>query len=130
MKKYSKKREAILEKIRSTTEHPSAEWVYAELKPSIPDLSLATVYRNIAAFVKDGTIISVGVVNGQERYDGTTHDHAHFVCTHCGCVQDIPVPESDYSYIDSMVTKTNQVQIFRHELTFRGLCSACSTPNN
>ena len=47
---YSKKREAILEKIRSTTSHPTAEWVYRELKEEHPDLSLGTVYRNIGLF--------------------------------------------------------------------------------
>ena len=32
-RKYSKKREAILEALRNTTEHPSAEMLYARLKP-------------------------------------------------------------------------------------------------
>ena len=45
---YSRKREAILNTVRGTTLHPSAEWVYHELKPSYPDLSLGTVYRNLA----------------------------------------------------------------------------------
>ena len=41
--RYSPKRDAILQCLRSTTCHPSAEWVYAQLKPRIPNLSLATV---------------------------------------------------------------------------------------
>ena len=41
--RYSPKRDAILQCLRSTTCHPSAEWVYSQLKPRIPDLSLATV---------------------------------------------------------------------------------------
>ena len=45
--RYSKKREAILDAIQSTTCHPSADWVYQTLKPSHPDLSLGTVYRNL-----------------------------------------------------------------------------------
>ena len=44
--RYSKKREAILTAIRSTSCHPSAEWVYQTLKPEHPELSLGTVYRN------------------------------------------------------------------------------------
>ena len=54
--RHSPKREAILECLRSTTCHPSAEWVYAQLKPRIPDLSLATVYRNLARFRAEGTV--------------------------------------------------------------------------
>ena len=45
--RYSKKREAILEAIRSTDTHPTADWVYQTLKPTHPDLSLGTVYRNL-----------------------------------------------------------------------------------
>ena len=55
--RYSKKREAILEAMRSTLEHPSAEWIYAKLKPEFPDLSLGTVYRNLAFFRAVGLLI-------------------------------------------------------------------------
>lgn len=48
--RYSKKREAILAAIRGTSCHPSAEWIYQQLKPRHPDLSLGTVYRNLAFF--------------------------------------------------------------------------------
>ena len=54
--RYSPKREAILQCLRSTTCHPSAEWVYSQLKPQIPDLSLATVYRNLARFRSEGAV--------------------------------------------------------------------------
>ena len=48
---FSRKREAILMTIRNATIHPTAEWVYQQLKPQYPDLSLGTVYRNIAQSV-------------------------------------------------------------------------------
>ena len=60
-KRYSAKREAILQVLRGTDTHPTAEWVFQQLKPQFPDLSLGTVYRNLAAFRQDGTLISVGV---------------------------------------------------------------------
>ena len=40
---FSRKRQAILEAVRSTTVHPTAEWVYQAVKPQYPDLSLGTV---------------------------------------------------------------------------------------
>ena len=67
--KRSRKRDAILACVRSTTAHPTADWVYARLKPEIPDLSLGTVYRNLAMFKREGLITSVGVVDGLERFD-------------------------------------------------------------
>lgn len=87
--RYSKKREAILQTLMSTTCHPSAEWIYLQLKGQYPDLSLGTVYRNLAQFKNQGTIVCVGTVNGVERFDGNVRPHSHFVCTSCGDVQDL-----------------------------------------
>ena len=64
VRKYSRKRDAILECVRSTTEHPAAEWVYSHLKDEFPDLSLATVYRNLAMFKEEGLVESLGTVGG------------------------------------------------------------------
>ena len=44
MQKKSRKRDAILACVCSTDTHPTAEWVYTQLKPDIPDLSLGPVY--------------------------------------------------------------------------------------
>ena len=81
IRKRSRKRDAILACVRATTCHPSAEWVYQRLKPTIPDLSLGTVYRNLSMFKDEGLVISVGTVGGLERFDGNTKPHTHFVCT-------------------------------------------------
>ena len=64
IQKKSRKRDAILACVCSTDTHPTAEWVYTQLKPDIPDLSLGTVYRNLAMFRREGIIGSAGVVNG------------------------------------------------------------------
>lgn len=47
MQKRSKQREAIIKVLRSTSAHPSAEWIYAKVKKEIPNVGLATVYRNL-----------------------------------------------------------------------------------
>ena len=122
--RHSKKRDAILTAIRSTTCHPSAEWVHQTLKPEHPDLSLGTVYRNLLFFRERGEIQSVGVVKGQERFDGVTAPHSHFVCNGCGSVIDL-----DAVKLDQDITRTvcNQygLAVERHELTFYGLCQSC-----
>lgn len=123
MKKHSRKRDAILEKIRSTDLHPSAEWVYTELKPEFPDLSLGTVYRNIAGFLEDGLIISVGNVNGQERYDGNTSEHAHFICSRCGGV--IDVEESSDMAARQEIERKYGFFVKRYDKVFHGLCANC-----
>ncbi len=122
--RYSKKREAILNAIRRTSCHPSAEWVYQQLKPSHPDLSLGTVYRNLAFFREQGLVQSVGVVQGQERFDGTVTPHSHFVCNRCGSVLDLPDlrPGGD---LEQAVSSQYGFAVERCELTFYGLCPSC-----
>lgn len=123
-RKYSKKREAILAKIKSTKAHPSAEWIYHQLKPEYPDLSLGTVYRNIAVLKEEGHIVSASVVGGQERLDGSVHPHPHFVCDTCNAVIDVDIPLPGRE-LDSSVEGSLGIKIDRHELIFHGTCSAC-----
>ena len=122
--RYSRKREAILNAICSTKCHPSADWVYQTLKPTHPDLSLGTVYRNLDFFKQNGTIKSVGVVNGQERFDGNTTPHTHFVCNGCGDVIDLDLIQPDVC-LDQAVTDHYQLSVQRYELTFYGQCKTC-----
>ncbi len=124
-KKHFRKRDAILSYLRSTDVHPSADMVYARLKPEIPDLSLGTVYRNLSMFRQQGTIASIGTVNGIERFDGNTDPHVHFICTGCDAVMDmhkLPIPGD--------LTQTAQDQIGGKvdfcSLTFTGLCAGCN----
>ena len=121
---FSRKREAILEAICATDTHPTAEWVYQRLKAEFPDLSLGTVYRNIAQFKSAGRIRSVGVVNGQERLDGDTAPHAHFVCSGCGAVLDL---KRDFlpREVNEEVGKIFGLEVENHELVFRGKCNHC-----
>ena len=123
VRKKSKKRDAILNCIRQTKCHPTAEWIHQQLKPEFPDLSLGTVYRNIAMFKEEGVIQSIGVVNGLERYDFTTAPHTHFVCTQCGEVTDL----DDVVLPASVVKETEAAgcTVTGYQLQFTGVCARC-----
>ena len=123
-RKYSKKREAIFSCICSTDTHPSAEWVYNQLKPQIPDLSLATVYRNLALFKREGRIVSVGVVQNLERFDANTAPHAHLVCSHCGAVVDVFQDFFTQPELDAL-SQQLCCAVQGARVTFEGLCPQC-----
>lgn len=123
--RYSEKRQAILEVISNTGTHPSADWVYRALKPAHPELSLGTVYRNLAFLRRRGMIRSVGVVNGQERFDWDTSPHSHFVCRVCGGVTDLRGVELPAG-LDRRVGREHGVAVERHELVFHGICKSCA----
>ena len=127
--KHFRKREAILNCLRQTDVHPSAEWVYGQLKPEIEDLSLGTVYRNLALFKEQGLIISVGTVNGIERFDGNAAPHVHFICTDCGSVLDlhgIHVPEE----LNQAAAADAGGQVTGCHLSFSGTCGNCLKNKN
>lgn len=124
--RYSKKREAILRAIRSTSAHPTAEWIYQTIKPDHPDLSLGTVYRNLLFFQQQGTVQSVGVVNGQEHFDWNTQPHSHFVCQNCGAILDLHEIDVD-SQMEEAVSAQYEFVVQRHELTFYGVCKECQS---
>jgi Fur family peroxide stress response transcriptional regulator len=123
VQRYSRKREAILTALRGTTEHPTADWLYARVKPEIPDLSLATVYRNLSAFVEEGLAMVVGTVDGQERYDGNVLPHAHFVCRSCGRVLDLGCDAA--AELDRAAEEATGCRVESHRLTFFGRCTKC-----
>ena len=123
--KQFRKRNAILECLRSTDQHPSAETVHEMLKAEHPDISLATVYRNLALFKKQGLIQSIGTVNGIERFDANTDPHVHFVCTGCDAVLDFPQVEVPSS-LGTDAEKQTGCQINGCQLTFTGLCQNCN----
>ena len=122
--KHFRKRDAILECLRSTVAHPSADMVHEMLQTEHPDISLATVYRNLALFKQQGLISSVCTVKGVERFDANTATHVHFVCEGCDAVSDlheIQIPAS----LEREVTDCSGNRMHSCQLTISGLCSSC-----
>ena len=119
--KHFRKRDAILTCLMNTDTHPSAEMVHQMLQETHPDISQATVYRNLALFKKQGQITSVATVNGTERFDANTNPHVHFICGRCDSVIDlhqIPMPRYNRE-------ECGGCHIESCQLTFTGCCSAC-----
>lgn len=121
--KQFRKRNAILACLRQSHTHPSAESLYACLKKENPDISLATVYRNLALFKSQGLISSLGTVNGVERFDGDTSQHAHFVCRKCGDVSDLTGLEIPGELAASV--EATGARVDGCNLCFTGICRRC-----
>ena len=121
VRRHSKKRDAIWQALNNCKEHPSAEQIYAKLKPDYPDLSLGTVYRNLALFREEGEIISVATVAGQERFDAYTVPHAHFICQHCNAVIDVETPIAADAFANIPLPGAAR----EFSLTFYGVCENC-----
>lgn len=122
---FSQKRTAILKTLQETDTHPTADWVYEKLKPRYPNLSLGTVYRNLKKLSEAGKIKSIGVINGQEHFDGTLDTHSHLVCKKCGAIHDIDAEVVENDKI-SKLSEMCQHELHEVEVLFRGVCKWCS----
>ena len=122
--KHFRKRDAILDYLRQSKAHPSAETIYNDLKSQISDLGMATVYRNLTLFRQQGLISSIATVSGVERFDANTDPHVHFICTDCDAVIDL-----DEMHIPQSLQNTASLccggRADSCQLSFTGLCRNC-----
>jgi Fur family peroxide stress response transcriptional regulator len=128
-RKYSRKRDEILAVMRKTSLHPGARWVYEQLRNKIPGLSLGTVYRNLTLFRNAGQVTALGVVNGEERFDAVTDPHPHTVCTCCGKVVDVPMPDEAAlkRFAKTFAQSTRGFAIDYRKTLFCGICADCAS---
>lgn len=120
---YSRQREALKNVLRSTKSHPTAEWIYGELRKEYPNISMGTVYRNLAKLADAGEILKLSLGDVSEHYDGFTHEHYHFVCAECNSVIDVELPFP--SQLDDMVSEAIGADTQSHSLVFYGRCKNC-----
>ena len=123
MLKRSKQKETILRVLRSTSSHPSADWIYDQVRREIPNVSLATIYRNLRLLRDTGCIRQVDLSGEHGHFDGNTGAHYHLRCEKCGCIIDLDEPVS--RYIESRVAKKTGFKVTGHKLEVAGLCPAC-----
>jgi len=122
--KHFRKRDAILDYLKHTKAHPSAETIYTDLKSEISDLAMGTVYRNLTLFRQQGLVSSIATVSGVERFDANTDPHVHFICTGCDAVIDLDemqVPQN----LQAAASQCCGGRADICQLSFTGLCREC-----
>jgi len=119
----TRQKATILEVLRSTTSHPTADWVYNEVRKDIPNISLGTVYRNLRILCQLGEILELVMCGSLSRFDARNDNHYHFRCQKCGQVFDIDEPVN--KDMDKMAARKTGFKVKFHRLEFYGLCLEC-----
>jgi Fur family peroxide stress response transcriptional regulator len=125
--RVTRQRKAIFSALQGDISHPTAEEVYQKVKHQMPQISLATVYRNLKLLAEESLILELTTPDGPNRYDFQTHDHYHFVCDRCERVEDVAIPVQ--THLNHALTAMGYV-VRSHETIFEGLCRQCSTRSN
>lgn len=93
--KHSRQRESIKNFLTSRYDHPTADTIYTNVRQEFPNISLGTVYRNLALLTDLGEIIKI-TTDGPDRFDGHVEPHSHFICRKCHAVLDIKMKSEDF----------------------------------
>ncbi len=87
--RHSKQRELVRKILKAAGTHPTAEQVYEEARKVMPEIGIATVYRNLKTLVELGEAGVVRTDDQADHFDGRTEKHAHLLCDSCGRIMDL-----------------------------------------
>ncbi len=110
--------------LRNTGSHPTADWIYDQLKGEFRSLSMGTVYRNLNILIEEGAVRRIEFASTFARFDANVEPHYHFVCERCGAIRDLPLPIDDA--LNDRVNAATSFVARRHRIEFYGLCDSCA----
>lgn len=116
-------KQIILDNIKKTKSHPTANELYEMIKKDNPKIGQATVYRNLKSMANDGDIIIIPSKNNTNRYDGDITLHNHLICEKCGKVTDIFISRD---VINNEIENKYGVKINRENIIYEGICKNCN----
>ena len=123
--RLTKQRREVYEVLLETRDHPSAVQVFNRVQRRMPTISLATVYNCLETLSQCGLIRQVNFDRGPSRFCPNTHGHAHFICTRCGTVRDVDLP--DAAELAKIWQMPPECHVSQYEFSLRGLCRQCAS---
>lgn len=121
--RMTKQRKLILDVLRSTKSHPTADWIYNQVRGEMPNISLGTVYRNLGVLKEKGEILELNYGSSFSRYDCNPENHYHLTCTKCERVFDLKIPIQ--KQLVKEVMDIDGHKVLDHRLEFYGICKEC-----
>ncbi|OIP79895.1 transcriptional repressor [Candidatus Peregrinibacteria bacterium CG22_combo_CG10-13_8_21_14_all_44_10] len=125
--RLTNQRQILLEEIQKVHTHPTAEEVYEIVRKRIPNVSFATVYRNLDFLSQNGFIIKLHTKDKKTRYDGYSDPHLHLCCKKCGYVVDIFDCKCKLSASEDLEETGFSPDLSCLEIP--GLCKKCNSKN-
>ena len=115
----------VLDTVRMLHCHATVDEIYNAVVKEHPNISRATVYRNLNRLAEMGKIRKIEIPDGPDRFDHICHPHYHVKCTICGRVYDV-----DMEYMADLEKKIGDTRGFEfmgHYIIFQGICPDCRT---
>jgi len=112
----------ILEYLKKVNTHPTAEMVYNEVVKDLPNITLATVYRNLNHLGEQGEINRLDV-KCTSHFDGDMSFHQHCICKKCGKIHDLFEPKINQDTMKKV--KSNNFEPKSINILIYGICKQC-----
>jgi Fur family peroxide stress response transcriptional regulator len=104
----TRQRAAVYDYVSAGESHPTAEEVFAAVRPRLPKISLATVYKALEALVDSHLANKLTDSEGPARYDCHSEPHYHLRDVRTGFVRDL-----DTRYDPKLIEKLDPTLIER-----------------
>jgi Fe2+ or Zn2+ uptake regulation protein len=118
----TRQRRVVYETIKATHSHPTADWIFDQVRRTMPKISLGTVYRNLSVLKNEGAIREIHGSDRRAHYDAVLEPHAHFICADCGAISDVHgAAEYDWRSAKELVG----CEVTQQRIEFIGSCAAC-----
>lgn len=128
MKNYSKQRETILEIIKDSYTHLTAEEIYERVIKKDSKISKSTVYRNINLLVENELIKRITIPNKPDKFDYFHQPHHHIICDKCGRILDFQY-KFEQQKIAKSIQKQTGVESEVDSIIINGICKKCKSKN-
>jgi Fur family peroxide stress response transcriptional regulator len=119
----TRQRRAVLEAVRESEEHLTAQEVYEAARLILPTISLASVYNSLKYLTESGLVHEIALGRKASRYDRTIERHDHAVCSRCGMLVDFELAEA--ANLLRAAARRSKFKPETIHLTLVGLCPAC-----
>ena len=116
----TKQRELILNILKQSDRHLTADEIFFLAKLKMPSIAMATVYNNLNAMNEAGIINRLHIDGVADCFDKITEPHDHLLCDGCGKITDIHLPA-----LPSSIEASLGFEIDDYELTVHYVCPEC-----
>ena len=123
MRRQTIQRSLVLKAVNKLQCHATADEIYEEIVKEHPNVSRATVYRNLNLLSETGHIRKIEIPGGADCFDHLCHDHCHVKCEKCGRIFDV-----DMEYVTGLEKNIRNDRGFSftgYDIIFRGICPNC-----
>lgn len=116
-------REKILEFLLAKNDHMTIQDICNELND--PNVSQATIYRNLKLFLKLGLVnrVNINSADYYEMSDQEENSHFHLTCKKCNKI--IEIKDISAKNIEALIEEKFGFKVTKSDIVFKGICSAC-----